>query len=270
MESKPLKIFPISDLMNQNILIDASQKPLMFQLAVGNYYDAMTDFKFQLALGGATWTKSCNACQFRALRFVLSHQEIICSYWNDVNASTRTPQRNRSSILLLSIRILSFSSLSTATYSQHPKLSNTLLFKEWSGSNITITVPEGYYNDTDLATALETAVTNGGSQTYTVTSSEVIAKVTIVGSSQYFTLVQAGSTKANLIGLTANSSSTNKSLTLGCLTHFLSNISKSYYRNLLALTKAEAYHKETIWLCSLVCQTLIILIIWKIISQALK
>ena len=50
--------------MNEDLLIDTYQMPLMFQLTIGNYYDAIVDYISTFAVGGGNWTKVCNASSF--------------------------------------------------------------------------------------------------------------------------------------------------------------------------------------------------------------
>ena len=85
---------------------------------------------------------------------------------------------------------------------------NTLIFKEGVGANITITLPIGNYYDTDIISELSTLMTSAGTQTYTVTENEIASTFIITGSTKSFTLIYAGSTLATTIGLTANLTST--------------------------------------------------------------
>ena len=63
-QAMSLKLFPVSDFMNEDLLIDTYQMPLMFQLNIGNYYDAIVDYISTFAVGGGNWTKVCNAASF--------------------------------------------------------------------------------------------------------------------------------------------------------------------------------------------------------------
>jgi len=94
------------------------------------------------------------------------------------------------------------------------KFTNTIIFSEGAG-NITATISAGNYSVYDLQTALASALTTAGSQSYTVTFSSVTSMLTISAPTTTFTIVYSGTTMMKLIGLTANitSSGVSNSLT---------------------------------------------------------
>ena len=63
-QAMSLKLFPVSDLMNEDLLTDTYQRPLLFQLTIGNYYEALVDYISTLAVGGGNWTKVCISASF--------------------------------------------------------------------------------------------------------------------------------------------------------------------------------------------------------------
>ena len=93
---------------------------------------------------------------------------------------------------------------------------NALVFSE-SGSptKFTVTIPVGNYADEDVAQYIASAMTSAGSQTYTITINFVTEAFTITGSSKNFTVYLSGTTLKDIIGLKADSTSSNNALTLG-------------------------------------------------------
>lgn len=94
---------------------------------------------------------------------------------------------------------------------------NTIVFSEGAGANITTTIPVGQYTVYDLQTALASAMTTavGATQTYTVTFSTVTSMLTISAPTTAFTIHLTGTTLSFRLGLTANitSSGVSNSLT---------------------------------------------------------
>ena len=135
------------------------------------------------------------------------------SYFNDTGYYSFNLQRsiyNVKSIQLLSYNI-------PWTWYNVAYYSNIIVFKEGSGSPITTTIPLGNYSETDLQDALETAMTSasGVGATYTVSINYNTMAFSIPSSVGDFTILYSGTTMSSLIGLTADTTSTNKSLTLG-------------------------------------------------------
>jgi hypothetical protein len=95
------------------------------------------------------------------------------------------------------------------------KFTNTFIFSEGVGANITSTIPVGQYSVYDLQTALASSMTTAGTQTYTVTFNNVTSLLTVSAPTTAFTFHFTGTTLCKLIGLTANitSSGVTNSLT---------------------------------------------------------
>jgi len=137
------------------------------------------------------------------------------SYFNDTGDYSFTLQRpidNVKSIQLLSYNI-PWSWYNVAYYS------NTIAFKEGSGSQITTTIPLGNYTEVDLQDALATALTSasGVGATYTISVNYNTMALSITSSVGDFTILYSGTTMSSLIGLSADTYSTSKSMTLGTI-----------------------------------------------------
>ena len=95
-------------------------------------------------------------------------------------------------------------------------LTNNIVFSEQgSPTKFTIQLPVCQYTDEDVMVDLAQAMTNAGTQTYSMSENYVTESFTINGSIKNFTLYYPSSTFCNIIGLTATTTSTNNSLTLG-------------------------------------------------------
>ena len=92
------------------------------------------------------------------------------------------------------------------TFPNVTPFTNTIVFNEGIG-NITTTIPVGNYDILGLMTAIGTAMTNAGTQTYTLTYNIYTSIITITGATKAFTIIFTPTTMKDLIGLTANISS---------------------------------------------------------------
>ena len=93
---------------------------------------------------------------------------------------------------------------------------NTLIFSEADtpSTKRTITLTVGQYADEDIAVDLAQAMSTAGTQTYSISINYVTETFTITGSAKNFTIYFNGTTLYQLIGLTANITSTGYALTL--------------------------------------------------------
>ena len=102
--------------------------------------------------------------------------------------------------------------------------SNTLKFTENSGSTITTTIPIGAYSAYPFLSAIQTAINSAGSQAYTVTLNTVSNCITISTSGNKSFTILFSSTLAPALGMTANISSSSKSITFPLQMNLLSVI----------------------------------------------
>jgi hypothetical protein len=83
---------------------------------------------------------------------------------------------------------------------------NTIVFKEGAG-NLTATIPIGNYSIYFLLSAIGTAMTNAGTQTYTATFNVSTNYITITGSTGHFSILYPNTTMSSLLGLSATQAS---------------------------------------------------------------
>ena len=91
---------------------------------------------------------------------------------------------------------------------------NTLIFSEADTPSTKRTIYVGQYADEDIPVDLAQAMSTAGTQSYSISINYVTETFTITGSAKNFTIYFAGTTLAQLIGLTANITSVGNSLTL--------------------------------------------------------
>jgi hypothetical protein len=117
--------------------------------------------------------------------------------------------KNVKTIQLMSYNLIwSFPNFRTST--------NKLIFSEADTPSVkrTVTFDVGNYEEEDVTSELAEAMSNAGSQVYTVSVNYVTEAFTITGGSKNFTIYLNGTTMNELIGLTADSTSVGNVLTL--------------------------------------------------------
>lgn len=93
---------------------------------------------------------------------------------------------------------------------------NTINITETGHAAITATIPTGTYDISSLITALKTSLdtASGGTNTFTISFSDVTNKLSITSSTTEFTISYTNTSMKSFIGLTADISTTLKTLTM--------------------------------------------------------
>ena len=87
------------------------------------------------------------------------------------------------------------------------------LLQQGSSTKISVQLTPGNYFDEEITLDIAQAMSDAGTQTYSISINYVTETFTVTGSSKNFTIYFTATTLANILGLTANITSTGNALT---------------------------------------------------------